>query len=253
MRNYQIISLFCFLLVSLSSCMGDGGNIVHYHRVGVVHEHPMRCIHTSDDQGGLFIVSSPEFDQREDLKDGDCCAVDFKTDFSEDLGEGVYKAEIYKYDSLAVWPTISTPTDTSVVVAHEQLFRLRPKKTVYVSGHLFLETEHQRHWPNTHETFQLSYDPNQTVTENEEGLRVYNLFLRAAQDYHPTDSLERPIRWINTTAFQVEAFLEQAKAAEKAAGQSALHMKINYVDHFNADTTACVWTAGDIFTLRFSN
>ena len=66
--------------------MGDGSNSINYHRVGVIRENPMRCIYTADDQGNIFIVSSSEFENRTDLKDGDCCVVDFKTNFSEELG-----------------------------------------------------------------------------------------------------------------------------------------------------------------------
>ena len=63
--------------------MGDGSNSINYHRVGVIRENPMRCIYTADDQGEIFIVSSSEFENRTDLKDGDCCVVDFKTNFSD--------------------------------------------------------------------------------------------------------------------------------------------------------------------------
>ena len=253
MRNYIILGFFVSWLLSLTACMGDGGNTIHYHRVGVVREQPMRCVYTTDDKGGIFIVSSPDFEQREELKDGDCCAIDFKTDFSEELGNGVYKAEIYKYDSVAVWPTQAIMTDTATVLKEEKLFKLHFMKTLYLDGHLFLQTEHQQHWMAQQETFHLTYDPQQEVEVGEEGMRIYNLFLRASQKYEPTDSLERPVRWLNTTAFQVSEFLEQAKAAEMAAGQNALNLKINYVDHFNADTTACTWTAGKVFTLRFTN
>ena len=58
--------------------MGDGSNSINYHRVGVIRENPMRCIYTADDQGNIFIVSSSEFENRTDLKDGDCCVVDFR-------------------------------------------------------------------------------------------------------------------------------------------------------------------------------
>ena len=51
--------------------MGDGSNSINYHRVGVIRENPMRCIYTADDLGNIFIVSSSEFENRKDLKEGD--------------------------------------------------------------------------------------------------------------------------------------------------------------------------------------
>ena len=125
--------------------MGDGSNSINYHRVGVIRENPMRCIYTADDQGEIFIVSSSEFENRTDLKDGDCCVVDFKTNFSEELGNGVYNAEIYKYDSVAVWPLHETLTDTTVVLDKERLVTLDFKKSIYLEGRFFLQTQHVNH------------------------------------------------------------------------------------------------------------
>lgn len=125
--------------------MGDGSNSINYHRVGVIRENPMRCIYTADDQGNIFIVSSSEFENRTDLKEGDCCVVDFKTNFSEELGNGVYNAEIYKYDSVAVWPLHETLTDTTVVLDKERLVTLDFKKSIYLEGRFFLQTQHINH------------------------------------------------------------------------------------------------------------
>ena len=35
--------------------------------------------------------------------------------------------------------------------------------------------------------------------------------------------------------------------------QNVINFKINYAERYNADTTACVWGATDVFTLRFTN
>ena len=175
--------------------MGDGSNSINYHRVGVIRENPMRCIYTADDQGEIFIVSSSEFENRTDLKDGDCCVVDFKTNFSEELGNGVYNAEIYKYDSVAVWPLHETLTDTTVVLDKERFF---------------LQTQHVNHQVDQKDIFNLSYNPDQEVEEDSTGQRVYNLYLRVTQEGGTGDST----KWVNTTAFTIDKFLDQAKAIE---------------------------------------
>ena len=143
--------------------MGDGSNSINYHRVGVIRENPMRCIYTADDQGNIFIVSSSEFENRTDLKEGDCCVVDFKTNFSEELGNGVYNAEIYKYDSVAVWPLHETLTDTTVVLDKERLVTLDFKKSIYLEGRFFLQTQHINHQVDQKDIFNLSYNPDQEV------------------------------------------------------------------------------------------
>ena len=194
--------------------MGDGSNSINYHRVGVIRENPMRCIYTADDQGNIFIVSASEFENRTDLKDGDCCVVDFKTNFSEELGNGVYNAEIYKYDSVAVWPLHETLTDTTVVLDKERLVTLDFKKSIYLEGRFFLQTQHVNHQVDQKDIFNLSYNPDQEVEEDSTG---------------------------------------QAKAIESSEGQNVINFKINYAERYNADTTACVWGATDVFTLRFTN
>ena len=85
------------------------------------------------------------FENRTDLKEGDCCVVDFKTNFSEELGNGVYNAEIYKYDSVAVWFLHETLTDTTVVLDKERLVTLDFKKSIYLEGRFFLQTQHVNH------------------------------------------------------------------------------------------------------------
>ena len=59
--------------------------------------------------------------------------------------------------------------------------------------------------------------------------------------------------WVSTTAFTIDSFLEHTRAIESGKGKDRVNFRINYADSFNADTTACVWAATDVFTLRFTN
>ena len=175
--------------------------------------------------------------------------VDFKTNFSEELGNGVYNAEIYKYDSVAVWPLHETLTDTTVVLDKERLVTLDFKKSIYLEGRFFLQTQHVNHQVDQKDIFNLSYNPDQEVEKDDDGQRIYNLYLRVTQEGGTGDST----KWINTTAFTIDKFLDQAKAIESREGQNEINFKINYAERYNADTTACVWGATDVFTLRFTN
>ncbi len=249
MRKSVLYGLFVSLFLTMASCMGDGSNTINYHRVGVIRENPMRCIYTSDDQGNIFIVSSSEFENRTDLDDGDCCVVDFKTNFSEELAGGVYDAEIYKYDSVAVWPLHETLTDTAVILDNECLVTLDFAKSIYLEGRFFLQTQHTNHQEDQRDIFNLSYDSGREAEEDSTGQRVYNLYLRVTREGGTGDSS----RWINTTAFAIDTFLDQAKTIESGAGQNTINFKINYAERYNADTTASVWGATDVFTLRFTN
>ena len=113
----------------------------------------------------------------------------------------------------------------------------------------FLQTQHVNHQVDQKDIFNLSYNPDQEVEKDDDGQRIYNLYLRVTQEGGTGDST----KWINTTAFTIDKFLDQAKAIESSEGQNVINFKINYAERYNADTTACVWGATDVFTLRFTN
>lgn len=249
MSTRVLSGMFVGIWALLTACMGDPAGTVNYHRVGVVRENPMRCIYTTDDQGNIFIVSSADFENRSDVRDGDCCLVDFKTNFSETLAEGVYDAEIYQYDSVAVWPVHAELTDTTVVLEDERLVTLDFKKSVYLEGCFFLQARHTNHQEDQKDIYHLSYDPERPAEETEKGESIYDLYLRVTWEPGTGDSTS----WVSTTAFTIDSFLEHTRAIESGKGKDRVNFRINYADSFNADTTACVWAATDVFTLRFTN
>lgn len=244
-----LFALAIILSVMMSSCMGDGENMVNFHRVGVVRDRPMRSIYTTDDKGNIFKISSSDFEKREDLKDGYCCQVDFKTNFMDEIGDGVYKADIFKYDSVAVWPLHAALTDTSSVINDERIISLDFDKSLYLDGYLFMQARHSIHQTDQKDIFNLSYNPAHGAWVADDGSRVYDLYLRISQEGGTGDSTN----WISTTAFDIADFVRDVKSKESAAGVDEINLRVNYPSGFNADTTACVWSATDIFTLRFSN
>lgn len=241
------LCLLTFLL--LISCMGEDAGLINYHRVGVVRETPIQCIYTSDDEGNIYVVSSSDFENRTDLEDGDCCSVDFKTSFTDMLADGVYDADIFSYDTVPVCPLYDELTDTSVIVTNERLVTLYFDKSIYLEGRFFLETKHKNHQEDQTDIMNLSYDPEEGAEEDEDGERVYNLYLRVAQEGGTGDSTT----YIRTTAFTIADFLDQAKEIEDLAGLDRINFRIKYPTGFNADTTACVWGSTDMFTLLFTD
>lgn len=239
--GYTVLGL---LAIWLTSCMGDGANEITYNRLGVVQTQPWKCIFTSDG----YMISSSDFDSRQDVKEGDCCLVDYRTNFSEELGNGVYQAKILKYDSIIGWPLFPTLIDTALVLDGEQTITIQAGRTTYIQGHLFLFTQHNAHLTNQKDNFNLSYDPKQVVEADENGKRIYELFLRVTKEggEEPGQS-----SLVLPNAFSIQKFIEEAGAAEKEVGQSELLFKVNYTQRFNEDTTACIWAA-DTVAIRFN-
>ena len=222
--------------------------MINYHRVGVVRQTPIQCVYTSDSDGNIYVVSSSEFENREDLEDGDCCSVDFKTNFGDQLADGVYDADIFTYNTVDLYTLSDELTDTTVTIANERLVTPYILRTVYLEGRLFLQTQLKYHQEDQMDVMDLSYDPEAEAEEDEDGERFYNLYLRATQYGGTGDSST----YIKTTAFVIEDFLEQAKAREKQAGMEEVNLRIRYATGFNADTTECVWGSTDSFTLLFT-
>lgn len=228
----------------LTSCLGDGANEITYNRLGVVQTEPWKCIFTSDG----YMISSPDFDARQDVKGGDCCLVDYRTNFSDEMGNGVYEAKILRYDTIVGWPLSPVLIDTALVLDGEQTISVQVNRTTYIQGHLFLFTQHSGHLTNQKDLFSLSYNPKQIVQPDENGKRIYDLFLRVTKEggENPAQS-----SLILPNAFTIRKFIEEASVAEKEAGQSGLYFKVNYTQRFNEDTTACVWAA-DTVAIRFN-
>lgn len=195
--------------------MGDPAGTIHYHRLGVVKEQPIRCIQTMDDQGNLFLVSSADFENQEGLREGDCCAVDFKTNFVETLADGVYKSEIFAYDTVAVWPVQESLTDTTLILPDEQFVTVDFGRSLYLAGRFFVQTQHTNHQADQQDLFDLSYDPAQVVEVDTLGQRCYNLFLRVRSLPGTGDS----VKWIETSAFKLEDFLRQVSPYRGGLGR----------------------------------
>ena len=78
-----------------------------------------------------------------------------------------------------------------------------------------MQTQHVNHQVDQKDIFNLSYNPDQEVEKDDDGQRIYNLYLRVTQEGVPGDST----KWINTTAFTIDKFLDQAKAIESSEGK----------------------------------
>ena len=246
MRHSLLLLLMLCSLIGLFSCMKDEAGLVTYHRMGVVKDTPVKCIYTEDDSGHVHIITSPEILNGEGLKEGDCVMIDFTTNMSKQEGENVYRADIIQCDTLNVWPVYSSLTDTSKVLSGEHLFTIQVGYTQYLEGRLFVTTKHSVHQKDETDHFELSYDPQSSVSTETDGSRVYTLFLRMTRKAGVGDSAS----WVDVKAFNVDQFINDKGAVERSLGNSTMKIRFRYAQAFNSDTTSCVWNSSDVFTLR---
>lgn len=240
----------CLLAAALASCMGEGGNPVRYSsRMAVVQEKPWKSLYVTEEavpEG--YLVSSADFETRDDLKDGDCCLVEYKIDFSDQYKDGVYEARILRCDPIDVWPVKSQLTDTASILPYEQFTALSFPKSQYMKGRYFLEIQMKEHQDTRPDFVELSYDPEETPVAGTDGRRAYHLFLRAWREEAP-DTI-KPYSRVVPSAFVLENFVGEKAGAEKEAGADALHFVICYPERFNTDTTGLIWAVTDTFSVR---
>ena len=88
----------------------------------------------------------------------------------------------------------------------------------------------------------ISYNPENLYTQ-EDGKRIYNLYLRAIARIEVGEGEELPkgqqLNQVN--AFSVEEFYNMVSALEEEKGSNTFSIAINYASSFNKDTTACIW------------
>lgn len=240
--------LYCMAisLILLASCMGTDEDKQKFGaQIGVVQLEPEKCIHISDGEA-IYATALDTMD----LKAGDCCLLDYVKDYStKEVGYGYakYQAQILKYDPVRVLELSPSLTDTTRVLDKERILSFSLLRCAYFKGRFFLFTELSDYVDGETSLFDLSYNPKQGAVVEAGDNRVYNLYLRASKGN--VEEGQRGSRYTIPVAFDLEQFVEEASAMEKSAGLDTLKFKFNYPRNFNVDTTACIWTTSDLFTM----
>lgn len=233
-----------------TSCMGEGGHLVRYSsRKAVVQENPWKSLYVTDDsipEG--YLISSSDLEGREDLKAGDCCVVEYRVDFAEQYKDGVYAAEILRCDLLPKWLLSPQMTDTAAILVNEQFPTPLFSKGKYMKGRYFMDVQFKEHQDSRQDLLELSYNPKEELRIGEDGIRVYNLYLRAWKE--GIDDSTKVSSRVVPTAFVIEDFAEETGRREKELGYETLNFVINYPQRFNTDTTGCIWAITDTVSIR---
>ena len=98
-------------------------------------------------------------------------------------------------------------TDTTVVLKDEMLTKAITGRDFYIRGRLFLWSTHTV-VENQKDSFMISYNPENLYTQ-EDGKRIYNLYLRAiAGSYTQLDVYKRQVS-INSAALRNPSLIEE--------------------------------------------
>lgn len=236
--------------VLLVSCMGESGHMIRFSsRMAVVQEEPFKSLFVRDDsipEG--YLISSPELENRSDLKEGSCCVVEYRLDYEAEQDRGVYPVEILSCDTIRTSPLVSQLTDTARILDNEQFVSLSFAKSLYLKGCYFLQVQVPSYQETRQDLFDFSYDPNQVLNVGENGVRVYQLYFRSYKDQAPDTISSSSLTSLN--AFAMTDFVDRAGRVEQEKGIDSLCFVINYPRSFNTDTTGLIWSATDTFSIR---
>lgn len=244
MRKYISGILFLLIGLGLASCMGESGEKTTHQRFGVAMLQPVPSLYTTDGVSG-HIITSPGLDSIQNLKDGDCFLVDFRANLSSQAKEA-YDVEIRKISPVPLLTLKSTDKELpdSIATKDEQFFTPSIRKSQLIRGRLFLQVElKERHEIQT-ERFEFKYNPDSLAEVN--GRRIYDLYLRAFKE-GVRDSIYG--KWVQTEALLLEEFIKDAGDTERQAGNDSLHIRLNYPNMFNLDSTLIRWTTAELYSI----
>lgn len=246
MRGMSGIGIICISL--LCSCLGESGDMIRFSsRRAVVQETPCKSLWVRDDsipQG--YLITSPELEQRADLREGDCCLVEYRIDYAATLEQGAYPVELWSCDTIAKIPLVAAPADTAKMLDHEQFVSPAFGKSIFMKGRCFLQMQLDDYQPTRKDLFSFTYDPQQPVVQAGDK-RLYRLYLRSYKD-QPQDTI-RPSQQVVQKALVFDRLIEEVGASEKEQGADSLHFVIHYPRSFNTDTTALLWATSDTFSI----
>lgn len=234
---------FCSLLVlavlfSLTSCLGEINSEISPGTIPAV-------VQVADTSSSVLANTRYGLIYSKDLakySGGKCVLVNFAYDANRAPSNGYYDVTLRASESVNQQNANAVLTDTTRILPNEREVISAIYSDAlydYLNGYLFLPSVYQS--LNKQVTqWELSYDPQQKTRE-EEGQRVYALYLRASAvagktgDPAPADSIPEAM---GVNAFYIQPFFTEITAKESAVGSQRFYLQIHYVDYINAVDSA---------------
>lgn len=248
MKKKELYGILIILGLLLASCLGDTNTRITMGVQEAVYQSlPSKGFYVSD---GRFLYGS-NLSVTGDT--GDCFLIEYSFDAADSELQGSDSLSIELEGqpvSVSLWPLDNNMTDTLAVLDGEVLTKSLLGRKAYIAGRLFLWSNHTE-VQSQQDSFMISYDPENMYTE-EDGERIYNLYLRAVKKATVTENDETTVSVLATNAFLIEEFFDKAKEKEAERGETELSVAIHYVSAYNKDTTECVWSVAEPMTISIT-
>ncbi|MDL2278469.1 hypothetical protein LJC57_07745 [Parabacteroides sp. OttesenSCG-928-G07] len=244
MKKVLFYILFLLLIVVTNSCVEQTSDTT-YQVLGVGRSTPEKTILTQDG----YLITSAEIERMSDLTTDDCFRLEFKTEEYGPNSDEVYPVKMLRVDTINNYSLSPVFTDTTVFYKdknEEFLNSIQLAKNVYIDKYLFLHTAHKVFLQDEEELFDLSYNWEETPEADENGNRVYDLFLRAFKNGGDTISKKHNY----TTAFDISQLVDRISPIEQEAGKEELLFRINYASKYDEVLEKMTWAVSDTFFIK---
>lgn len=255
MRKLKVFGLAAAALgmVTLTSCLGDGGNTQTAMGYGVV-DFDLNAFGNvvKDDYG--TVLYSPAF---AGLNVGDFvvyyATIDWDAQTSNNYITATveqngfarldrYYSDSMKTDTAVVKPNESVITEAAFIQTGVQTANGFDAYVLRANSHAFLTTAFKNVPSDREFSYELTYDGNLRPTQVE-GNNVYDLYLRATVT-DEGDNVESNYSY--SFAFDLTSFLSRTIAQERSAGEDFVYVRLNYPNAFNSDSTKITWKQTDV-------
>lgn len=237
MRSKECIYglLLLILPIIAISCLDDGGNQIKLDSQPAVVKLDLDGKKFLILKGGDSVYAE-SLDNNADFAAGDCGLADFELDFSDgskvqstDSAANYYIASSLRFTELVKHPLYPELSDTSLVDPTEMVITNIHDKTVLLENNLFLFTDHTIQIGLKEVDF--SYDKESKPTVEEDGKRVYDIYMRISGD---TIGTQKEIKY---NVLALDSLIHYQGAVEQAVGKDTLNFRINYLSAIKSDST----------------
>ena len=249
MKKLKVLGLAAIAagMFSLTSCLDGGGNTSSGMALGyAAYSMDAGGIVVKDDFGS--VVASSAFNAQ--LSGGEYVAYAYSVDWDAQTSNKYTVATVSALDKFAEVYTQGSITDTTVLLPNElpvQKLMVQMFSSDYAftaNNHIFMSVYHKNVHSDMKTQYEFSYDSSADPVVVE-GKRVYDFYLRAIKvaDGNKVET-DTPF----TNAYDLSQFLSRMRPVEKAAGNTSVNIRINYINEVGEDFSSSKKGQSDIIS-----
>lgn len=239
-------------MFSLTSCLDGGGNTQSGSALGyATFNMDAGGIVVTDDFGS--VVASGTFNTQ--LSGGEYVAYAYSVDWDSQTSNKYTVATVSGINKFTEVYTQSSITDTTALLSNElpvQKLAVQMYSVDYAftaNNHIFMSVYHEDVPSDMKTQYELSYDSSADPAIVG-GKRVYDFYLRAMK-IADGEKVKENVPFTNV--YDLSQFLSRMRSVEKAAGNTSVNIRINYINKLGDDYSSSKKEQSDVISFIIPN